>query len=92
MLVHRPMSMGSRSSQDFLDRWKVIDARPLLFHKKSLRNLMGDARTIGANPASLCSQLATISQFFALSKPDLDRAWEAINTIGGYKRLDRAIA
>ena len=42
---------------------------------------MGDARTVGANPASLL-QLATISQFFALSKPDLDRASEAINTIG----------
>lgn len=42
---------------------------------------MGDTRTVGVEPAVLL-QLATISQFFALGKPDLDRAREAINTIG----------
>ncbi len=42
---------------------------------------MGDTWTVGAEPAVLL-QLATISQFFVLGKSELDRAQEAIKTIG----------
>ena len=40
-----------------------------------------DAWTVDAEPTAL-HQLATISQFFALGKPELDHAREAIKTIG----------
>ena len=42
---------------------------------------MGDTWTVGAEPVTLL-QLATISQFFALGEPELERAREAIKTIG----------
>ena len=42
---------------------------------------IGDVWTVGAEPAAL-HQLATLSQFFALGEPELDRVREAVETIG----------
>ena len=55
--------------------------RPTTPVPQEVTEKMGDTWTVGAEPAILL-QLATISQFFVLGKPELDRAQEAIKTIG----------
>ena len=55
--------------------------RPTAPVPQEVTEKMGDTWTVGAEPTALL-QLATISQFFALGKPELDRAREAIKTIG----------
>ena len=55
--------------------------RPTAPVPQEVTEKMEDTWTVGAEPVALL-QLATISQFFALDKPELDRAREAIKTIG----------
>ena len=55
--------------------------RPTAPVPQEVAEKMGDTWTVGAEPVALL-QLATLSQFFALGKPELDRAREVIKTIG----------
>ena len=55
--------------------------RPTAPVPQEVTEKMGDTWTVSAEPVALL-QLATLSQFFALGKPELDHAREAIKTIG----------
>ena len=55
--------------------------RPTASVPQEVTEKMEDTWTVGAEPVALL-QLATISQFFALGKPELDRAREAIKAVG----------
>ena len=55
--------------------------RPTAPVPQEVTEKIGDTWIDGAEPSAL-HQLVTISQFFALGKPELDRAREAVKTIG----------